>query len=249
MVIYIGGFMFFKKFIKFILEHFGYTLIKNELVAHFNFISACQTAECDLIVDIGANQGDFTSQLLYFMPNKNIMVCEPLPHEHKLLNKKFSNKQNVYLLDRCAISDESKTQIFNIAGNSVSSSLKRATEEHNKSSPKAEVVNQIKVPTITLNEGINNAETCFNKKFRSVAVKLDVQGSEYDILAQSLPHLLQLKVIMVEASVLKLYEDSTDWLKIINLLLKYNFVVWGIFPVYSHQKTGQIPQFDIIFIR
>ena len=84
-------------------------------------------------------------------------------------------------------------------------------------------------------------------KKKNFMLKLDVQGSEADVIESGINSLSKFKLVQIELSLQKLYENQILWKDIIKLMYEKNFDVWTIFPGYKQKNKGQLYQFDAIF--
>lgn len=55
--------------------------------------------------------------------------------------------------------------------------------------------------------------------------------------------------LVVEVSLVKLYEKQPHWLDIVNFLKERNFVIWSVDRVMGDANTGETYQLDIIFVK
>ena len=79
--------------------------------------------------------------------------------------------------------------------------------------------------------------------------KIDTQGFESEVLKGSVKNLRNIVGIQLEMSTVPLYQKQKTYEYFFNFLKKYNFHLWSIIPGYWNTKTGQMLQFDGIFIK
>ena len=78
-------------------------------------------------------------------------------------------------------------------------------------------------------------------------LKIDVQGSEMDVLKSGINNLAKFKLVQIELSLQPLYENQILYKEIINFMNDNNFDIWSIYPGYKKRSIGQLYQFDAIF--
>ena len=84
----------------------------------------------DLVFDVGANVGQFGSEIRTMGCAGRIVSFEPLSAAHARLSAAAKRDPAWSVHPRCAIGDHDGTVEINIAGNSVSSSILPMTEAH-----------------------------------------------------------------------------------------------------------------------
>lgn len=171
----------------------------------------------DVVVDIGANVGVFSMYAASKTKNK-VLCFEPLPKLFRFLRENVKNNtfKNVFPFNY-AVSKLSGIQKMYISGSGISGGN---TLLDFKKYPSRRFTN---VRSITLGEILDN-----NKLTRVDFLKMDCEGSEYDILVSSQEHLRKFNKISMEYHNLS-FNDKGIREKISNecikLLEKNNFNV------------------------
>jgi FkbM family methyltransferase len=135
---------------------------------------------CDLIFDIGANDGHKTDAFLNM--SKKVVCCEPDSENFKLLKVRFRNKKNRVFIENKAVSDKEGFSEFHIyhpgsAFNTLSSKWMKLLEEDNmkKWNEPIEFTQTQTVATTTLDRLIQ-------KYGVPDFIKIDVEGFEQWVL-------------------------------------------------------------------
>jgi len=208
-------------------------------------VASLQKFEIDLILDVGANQGQFASEIRRGGYTGKIVSFEPLSEAHvKLLRASVGDTLwDVY--PRCALGDYNGEVEINIAGNSDSSSILPMLDSHISAAPGSAYQGKEIAPIKTLDavavQYLKNAQAAF--------LKIDTQGFEWHVLdgaRETLPHI---KGILVELSLLPLYEGQHLWKEVIGRLEAEGFTLWAFKPVFSDQASGRTLQVDGVFYR
>ena len=85
------------------------------------------------------------------------------------------------------------------------------------------------------------------KDEKNLMVKVDVQGTEIDVLKSLNNNIKKFKLVQIELSLHEMYEQQVLWKEIVGFMNDYNFDIWTIYPGYKKKSIGQLYQFDVIF--
>ena len=146
---------------------------------------------------------------------------------------------------RCALGDHDGEVEINIAGNSESSSVLPMLESHRSAAPQSAYQGKEMVQVKTLDAVAGQ----YLKDARTAFLKIDTQGFEWHVLdgaRETLPHI---KGILVELSLVPLYEGQHLWQDVIARLETAGFTLWAFKPVFSDQASGRTLQVDGVFFR
>lgn len=191
-------------------------------------------------IDIGASKGDFSNNLkAYYKVNKALLI-DPIPKNAKALQERFNSKN--YTVINAAISDKAGTADFYITEDfDVLSSLLPMTPEHlnpfNIANPKK---------TTVRTETLDDIFTKYNMKMIDL-LKIDVQGAEHLVLAESALTLKATKAIYTEFSYKAMYDGSSTFFDVFKILTDANFRMVNTSIAYKLQN-GEIVQGDALFI-
>ena len=212
---------------------------------YYHIVKTLNFYNIDLVLDIGANEGQFAKKIIEYGYKKEILSFEPIKSVHKqlLINSKRFQTWKVH--KRCAFGKKNGLKKINISKNSVSSSFLEVNKRHLDIEPGAEFVKQENTKVISLNKFLNKKR--FNNK--KIFIKIDTQGYEKNIILGGKKILNRITGVMIEASIAKVYKSEALYLEMIKLLNKFGFKVWSIERGFGNKKTGQVFQMDIIFIK
>jgi hypothetical protein len=87
------------------------------------------------------------------------------------------------------------------------------------------------------------------KDARAPFLKIDSQGFEWHVLDGARDILPRIKGILVELSLVPLYDGQHLWRDVIDRLEAEGFTLWAFKPVFSDYKQGRTLQLDGIFYR
>ncbi len=199
----------------------------------------------DLILDVGANTGQFATDLRHWGYTGRIVSFEPLTQAHGELLQASEGDPMWDVYPRCALGNHEGEVEINIAGNSQSSSILPMLESHRSAAPESEYqgkeIVRIKTLDAVAGQYLKNAHATF--------LKIDTQGFEWAVLDGAFATLPHIKGILVELSLLPLYEGQHLWREVMARLEGEGFTLWSFKPVFSDQASGRTLQVDGIFFR
>ena len=198
----------------------------------------------DVIIDVGANVGQYGRQLRDLGFKGRIVSFEPLPVAYAELSRRVG-RDAAWQAFELAIGDHDGQAIMHVAANSVSSSLLGMLPAHLDAAPYSEFVGDIEVEMITLSEVIDRHVDTKDRLF----VKVDAQGYESQILAGAAEGLDRIQGLQLELSIVPLYEGSATLGTLIAEAERLGFTLMSIEPGFSDQRSGRLLQADGVFFR
>lgn len=208
-------------------------------------VSSMRKFEIDLVLDVGANRGQFAAEIRRHGYSGRIVSFEPLSSAYTELQQARMKDPMWEVCPRCALGDHDGEVEINIAGNSESSSILPMLESHRSAAPESAYLGKEIVPIKTLDVVAGQ----YLKDARAPFLKIDTQGFEWQVLDgahETLPHI---KGILVELSLVSLYEGQHLWQEVIERLEVAGFTLWAFKPVFSDLTQGRTLQVDGVFFR
>jgi len=151
---------------------YGSASIHKEIAVVRKFINFERKYE--LLIDVGANVGNYTYHLRKFYKNAEIHLFEPSSFNIKKLQQRFENDPLIYINPTgISRSDETLPLYSNELGNGCASLSKRRTDHLNLRFRKIEKVNVIRFEKYWINK---------LKRKKITLAKLDIEGHELDAL-------------------------------------------------------------------
>ena len=210
------------------------------------FVNFLHLHGIEILLDVGANRGQFAQEIFAAGYNGRIISIEPLPAAHKELLKKAKDFGPRWTVGpRVALSDQKGTAQFHITEADTSSSLLVPLDSFIEATPIVRVEQQIEVQTVCLDDLI--VDLGFDK-FRGF-LKLDVQGSESKVLAGATKSLKLLHGALVELSFGNLYAGQSSAVEVQANLINKGFEIWDMWRGYSHPLTYRLNQVDACFFK
>ena len=198
----------------------------------------------NLVLDVGANRGQYARGLKRHGYRGRIVSFEPQPEAFRGLNESrwgFSSWQT----ENFALGADNCTATLNVAGNSQSSSLQSMHANHEMAAPDSAYVGRIDVQVRRLDSILDryyrDGDRCF--------VKMDVQGHEHSVLQGASGCLDKIIGFEAELSLIPLYEGQLLWQESIAHMNDLGFEMAMLEPGFQDARTGVMLQADGIFIR
>ena len=241
--------MIIKNLIKFIVNGFLklFNLQLNKITLSNNFyyhiVKTLEFYDIDLVIDIGANEGQFAKKIIEYGYKNEIISFEPMKSAFIELEKN-SKKLTQWKTVNLGFGKENSFEFLNISKNSVSSSILQVLKTSTDVEPDTKFISKEKIELITLNQYLSNNEY----KDKNIFVKIDTQGFEKNIILGAEKVKDKIKGFLVELSIVKLYSSTEPFSEMIDFLNKLGFELWSIERGFSNKKTGQTLQVDAIFI-
>lgn len=197
----------------------------------------------NLVLDVGANQGQFVVTLRKVYKGK-VISFEPIHAVfNKLQNAAVSDPEwDVYNL---ALGSQNTTQTLNISQSSVFSSFLKTNDYcHERFGANADSAGAEMVSVRRLDKLLENIIPEIDGA--RIFLKMDTQGYDLEVfkgLGSLSKHVVALQT---EVSVMPIYKDMCPWTESISFFEKAGFRVVGLFPV--NRDSLRIIEYDCMMI-
>jgi FkbM family methyltransferase len=195
-----------------------------------------------LVLDVGANEGQFAVELRSNGYRGKIVSFEPL-------SSAFNELQRAALRDpdwkvvNAALGSLECSSTINIAGNSTSSSLLGMLPAHEQAAPTSVYVDTENIQVDTLDRVLPLLDSWVG----SVWLKIDTQGYEAEVLKGALNSLERIECVQLEMSLISLYEGAESFETMLRWMLEQKFRLVGLQPEFTDMKSGEMLQVNGIF--
>ena len=216
------------------------TQLRFEDSAWAAYMKLLRSLEPDLVVDVGANTGQFASELRLAGYAGPIISFEPVSDAFRQLASR-ADLDPAWTAMNCALGATSGEFTINVSANSMSSSLLGMSEMHTAAAPGSNYVRQEKIKVRRLDE-VEGLES-----FHRIFCKIDTQGYERQVLEGVSALWSRLIAVQLETSHVGLYEDS--WM-LEDVMAYFKAIDWE--PVFvdrgfTDSRTGRMLQSDWTF--
>lgn len=146
-----------------------------------------------LLVDIGANVGDFTAEFLSIYRNARSICCEPVSSTYNVIADRFDSDPRIELR-KCAVSDKDGTAAIEVHGNNTLSTLVQYSERANDA-----------YQTHALGSENTDCRRLDSMEIRNedgerLFIKIDVNGGEFEVLRGGMQTLSRADVVLLECN-------------------------------------------------
>jgi FkbM family methyltransferase len=202
--------------------------------------------DIDLVLDVGANSGQYGQKLRHIGYRGNILSFEPLSSAFSQLLHKSRRDAFWSIAPRMAIGNTDGEATINISKNSFSSSMLSILPGHIQAAPESNYIGTEKVPIKTLDALWGSV---IPMQFKSVYLKIDVQGYEHFVLEGATRIMSCIRGIQTELSLVPLYEGQKLFDEMIRYLTGFGFEFYSILSGFIDPDTARTLQFDGVFIK
>jgi len=198
------------------------------------------------VLDAGANRGQFARQLFSSGFDGKVVSFEALPGIHQELQRAaagFADRWTV--APRCALSDRAGKTQFHITNNIESSSMLQPSAQYKAVSHLLDEREVVEVETMRLDDLYRPDPESEGALF----LKADVQGAEALVLAGAERLLPHTKGLLLEMSLVPLYQDQPQAGDIDALVKELGFELWDMSPVFRDSSSGRLYQYDAVYFK
>ncbi len=196
--------------------------------------------DCDCILDVGGNRGQFSLISQVVKPAIPIIAFEPIPTEAEIFRKALSGK-NVQL-HQTALGENAGEAEIHLSRSADSSSLLPIGETQKKLFQNTDEIGTLKVPVKRLDDFKVEWE-----KYSRILLKIDVQGFELSVLKGAVETLKHCAFVYVECSETELYVGQALYRDVATFLEQHGFKLQS-----RDNETvvdGKLIQADYLFIK
>ena len=199
----------------------------------------------DLVLDVGANAGQYARSLRAAGYQGEILSFEPLSDAWAQCAASAAADPRWKLAPRMALGARDGEVEIHVAKNSASSSLLPMREIHRQAAPESEYIGREVVALRRLDGAAAEAVT----RAAHVLLKIDTQGYELEVLAGASGILDRIHGIQVEMSLTPLYENSAMMIDVLRMLEERGFAPHAILPEFVDPRSGRMLQVEGLFFR
>jgi hypothetical protein len=233
-----------------ILSLSGYKISNLKYIydSELNLVKSLNFFKIQSIIDVGANEGQFILRLLKKGFYGNVISFEPTTEAYNKLLLNAKKKRYSFswkIAERCGLGSDNFSDNIYVSENSESSSLLKILPKHTNLKPLSKAISTEKINI----QKLDNFYKSFEELQKNIFLKIDTQGYEMEVLKGAKMTLELITALIVEVSLVKLYDNQPSWLEIVNFLKEKNFIVWSIDRVMGDTNTGEIFQLDITFVK
>lgn len=233
------------KLIQFLRDEIRMLLWKRglDVVRRFRLVPALSSRNINVLIDVGANAGQFALQLRRLGYQGRIISFEPNKEMFQTLQRLTAEDER-WQAFCVAGGDKQEEREFNVAAESVFSSfLSRATETNIAGPTKPSEKQSIIVERLdSLVPGLCAATD-------RIFLKTDTQGFDHQVVGGAAGILNQIEGVQIELSLKPFYQGQPLIAETIQFLREKGFALWAVQPVFTDRALGRTIELDGIFWR
>lgn len=206
--------------------------------------SLLDAAGVTMVLDVGANTGQYAARLRGLGYRGHIASFEPLSGAFRELKARASgdDKWSVY---NCAVGASDGRCTIHVAGNSASSSLLEMLPRHLQAAPHSAYIGREEVALRSLDSLLPELPSSGGATF----LKIDAQGYTSQVLAGANRSLEKIVGLEVELSTVSLYEGEPLIHEVLANLHQAGFALHFLEPELLDEDSGQQLQLNGLFFR
>lgn len=212
-------------------------------IAHYRPFAARIAARLEgvpLVVDVGANCGQYVTDLRQHGYRGEIVSFEPLEEAFAQLAATAARDVG-WTCHRMALGAVAGEAQINVASNLASSSLLEMEVGHHVGAPEVSIVGVETVPVSRLDDVLDDDRPCL--------LKLDVQGYEDRVLDGAPATLARARLLQCELSIAKLYAGQAPFRALVDRLDDAGFGLVDLDPFFYDRTDGRVLSLDALFAR
>jgi FkbM family methyltransferase len=211
-------------------------------VEHEHLLRSLDRLGIGLVLDVGANVGQFTLATREYLPQAAVIAFEPLPGAAARFRAVHGADPSVELIE-AAVAPEAGLAPMNVSKAADSSSLLPIGAAQVSQFPGTGLSHVQTVRRIRLEDAVPLERFCV-----PTLLKIDVQGFELGVLQGSERCLGSIALIYVECSFVEFYEGQALADEVIDWLRPRGFRLHG-FGTLTPGSAGVAVQCDLLFVR
>jgi len=198
----------------------------------------------NVIIDIGANIGQYGGEMRNLGFKGEIISYEPMKEAFRKL-KRTAAKDSNWKVYNFSIGERDGQSILNIAKNSVSSSLLENLPQLTESEPEARFIEKEIIEIRKLDSVFDELDL----KGKNIYLKIDTQGYEDMVLLGAEKSLEFVKGIQIEMAFIPSYEGAITFHEMKAKLKHLGFHLHALENGFYDKKTGKQLEVDGIFYK
>ncbi len=208
-----------------------------------SFAEIIAANQVNIVLDVGANDGDYGRELRDSGYDGRIYSFEPNPSAFKRLNE-YILEDPLWNAVQFGVGKAPGTLSLNVSKQDVFSSFK-ALNEFGQTSDNAKVIDTVEAKIVRLDDYLTEHAELLDRPY----LKIDTQGFEREVLEGLGDMFNEMVAIQVETSLVDSYVGETDWLESILFMRNRGFEVATMICNSTIPGRARVREFDIVYVR
>lgn len=206
-----------------------------------NLLSFLNPDEQILLIDVGANEGQWASDFMEIFPRTELVAFEPSQDAYRLLCRKMKTKKNAQLYNVALSAKDGKRTLYVPSDHTLSS-----FESYNQLVNRYRKIHKIQKESV-LCKRLDSFK--FDNVNKMTCLKIDVQGHEVEVLKGARRLLDTVDVCLCELSFTHEYEDLTPSFAFAAKELLVHDLYPIIFQEYGRMLSNYAHERDVLFVK
>lgn len=229
-----------------IAQFFGYEIFNFKKHASLNshLLNLIKFYDIDVIIDIGANEGQFAKRMRQNGFKGRILSFEPVQKTFDKL-KLAANSDNNWQVHKLALGDKKQTAVINVSASSDLSSMLQPNDFGVSKYPKIESSYQEEIEVDLLDSFVKSNSISGN----NILLKMDTQGYDLNVFRGGVNVLANVRCILSEISLIPIYDGMPSYKDVLTEYENYNFAVSGFYPVSRNKSNLAVIEMDCVLVK
>ncbi len=201
--------------------------------------------DVSVVLDIGANVGQYATQLRAHGYGGRIVSFEPVSAAHAALERAAADDPYWTVAPRTAVGNETGRITMHVSNRTDMSSALPMRDDTLDALPKSYKVAEEDASIARLDTVFGDWVAANDTPF----VKVDTQGFERAVIEGAAGVIDRIAGFQLEMSITPLYEGEATWLKLVDLLAGHGYEPVLILPGYFSKTLNRQLQLDAVFFR
>jgi FkbM family methyltransferase len=223
-----------------------WSLLLPNLSSLFHLRQALCVEKIDLLLDVGANRGQFALDARRAGYKGEIISFEPLSTHHEHLNM-LALRDKKWTIFPYALGSQPSELTLNVYKDDSFSSFHQVNEDAKRAFGDMVELDHLEAVKVCTIDQI--AQEIGLTPDRKIFIKTDTQGHDAEVLRGGCQTLKYVCGVLTEATVASLYDSSSTFDELLALLLPMGFVMGGVFPISYTPGTVALIEMDCFFTR
>jgi len=210
-----------------------------------HLVTMLQRHRIDLVIDVGANVGQYALALRASGYHGRILSIEPVSATNSELVRATNEGLDWIALPRMAVGAHHGNLTINVSASSDMSSALPFTAQAQRAFAGDHVIAHEAVEVST----IDSLMTQYAAPDHRVFLKSDTQGYDLEVLRGAAGSLERIVGVQIETSLCPTYVGQADWRSIVDFLAPHGFDIHLVIPGYFSRAYGRLMEMDIVFFR
>lgn len=206
-----------------------------------------QNQAIDLVIDVGANTGQFAESLYDFGYTGRVISFEPVSGPYDQLLKRSRPYPHWTVAERSAIGAMDGEIEINVTDDTVFSSVLEIKDSYVSHNPKSRIVGKEKIPVHRLD---SIADNYIKSPGERILLKVDTQGYEKQVLDGAQQLLKRVHGLKIEIPLYAIYEHTEfSFYEIIDFARTHGFQPYSFNVEGVDLHTGRVNTMDGLFFK